>query len=203
MLEKFTHDFAEGLALADRDRPSAVNARSKVAFQPGIGPHSEAKTVELVMQKLAVTHPDRYAHYAVGVPYPEAPRQKCDLCIGPSGNWQLALEVKLARFFGDNGKINDNILMHLLSPYPEHRSAVTDCEKLARSKLCGDKAVLIFGFDHDGWSLDPAIDAFETLVRSKVQLGPRHVARFADLVHPVHSRGRVFGWRICFPIAPT
>jgi len=26
---------------------------------------------------------------------------------------------------GDNGKPNDNMLMHILSPYPAHRSALT------------------------------------------------------------------------------
>lgn len=38
----------------------------------------------------------------------------------------------MLRLFGDNAKLNDNMLMHLLSPYPAHRSALTDCEKLAR-----------------------------------------------------------------------
>ena len=33
----------------------------------------------------------------------------------------------MLRFMGDNGKLNDNIVMHILSPYPEHRSALTDC----------------------------------------------------------------------------
>ena len=41
----------------------------------------------------------------------------------------------MLRFLGDNGKPNDNILMHVLSPYPQHRSALTDCEKLARSSV--------------------------------------------------------------------
>ena len=52
MLEELTRDFADGLVFADRERPCAVNVRSKQAFQPGIGPHSEAKTVELVMRQL-------------------------------------------------------------------------------------------------------------------------------------------------------
>ena len=29
------------------------------------------------------------------------------------------------RLKGDNGKPNDNMLMHILSPYPQHRSALT------------------------------------------------------------------------------
>jgi hypothetical protein len=34
----------------------------------------------------------------------------------------------MLRLLGDNGKLNDNMLMHVLSPYQAHRSALTDCE---------------------------------------------------------------------------
>jgi len=86
--------------------------------------------------------------------------------------------------------------MHILSPYPEHRSALTDCEELARSRLPGRKAIVIYGFDHAGWPLDPAIDAFETLAAKRAQLGQRCSAAFSGLVHPVHAEGRVFGWEL-------
>jgi hypothetical protein len=39
----------------------------------------------------------------------------------------------MLRLMGDNGKPNDNMLMHILSPYPSHRSALTDCQKLLRA----------------------------------------------------------------------
>jgi hypothetical protein len=110
--------------------------------------------------------------------------------------WEWAIEVKLLRFLGDNGQPNDNMLMHILSPYPEHRSALTDCTKLLRSGLSGRKAVVIYGFDSDDWPLAPAIDAFELLARARVTLSPRCEAAFGQLVHPVHSRGHVFGWEI-------
>jgi hypothetical protein len=48
---------------------------------------------------------------------------------------------------GDNGKPNDNMLMHILSPYPSHRSALTDCQKLAASGFSGSLAILIYGYD--------------------------------------------------------
>jgi hypothetical protein len=86
--------------------------------------------------------------------------------------------------------------MHVLSPYPQHRSALTDCGKLARATLGRRKAILIYGFGHDDWSLDSAVEAFELLAGRKVQLGPRESAMFLDLVHPVHANGRVFGWEI-------
>lgn len=84
------------------------------------------------------------------MPYPSASRQICDLCLGvaPNGDW--AIEVKMLRFLEDNGKPNDYMLMHILSPDAEHRSALTDCEKLVTKGPKGRKAVLIFGYDYEG-----------------------------------------------------
>lgn len=196
-LETIVADFAAALRRADARGPIAVNARSKAAFQPGIGPHSESQAVELVRAELELAWPDVYAgRLATAVRYPETPRQKCDLCIGAPDSWDWAIEVKLLRFFGDNGKLNDNILMHILSPYPAHRSALTDCVKLAGSVMGSRKAALVYGFDHPDWPLTPAMEAFAALAASKVHLGPARRAAFGGLVHPVHTSGEVFGWEI-------
>jgi hypothetical protein len=104
--------------------------------------------------------------------------------------------VKMLRFNGDNGKPNDNMLMHILSPYPKHRSALTDCQKLVGSGFEQPYALLIYGYDYDEWPMEPAVEAFEQLARCRVQLGPRHFARFDGLIHPVHQRGGVFVWEI-------
>ncbi len=199
-LDRFVDDFARALIAADTARPSATNARSKVAFQPGIGPHSEAQTVKLVNAQLERLAPETYGgRLAYGVPYPEAPRQKCDLCVGKGPEWDWAVEIKMLRILGDNGKANDNILMHILSPYPEHRSALTDCEKLVGSRLGRRKAILIYGYDADAWPLEPAIGAFEALARARVLLGKRLSAEFRGLIHPVHSRGSVYAWELQRP----
>src|SRR6266550_9531538 len=135
-LDRFVDDFGRALVAADTARPCATNARSKTAFQPGIGPHSEAQTVKLVGAELESLVPETYGgRLAYGVAYPELPRQKCDLCVGLAPDWDWAVKIKMLRVLGDNGKANDNILMHLLSPYPAHRSALTDCEKLVDSRL--------------------------------------------------------------------
>ena len=47
--------------------------------------------------------------------------------------------------------------------------------------------------------MDPAIEAFEALARVRVSLGPRYVAAYQGLVHPVHRSGRVFGWELGQP----
>jgi hypothetical protein len=196
-LKTFVEDFSLALKRADSKSPKAVNVRSKEAFQPGIGPHSEAQTVLLVTEELKEIFPDRYAdRINLGVPYPEYPRLKCDLCIGHLDSWDWGVEIKMLRFLGDNGKVNDNILMHILSPYPEHRSALTDCIKLKQSTLGRSKAVLIYGYDSDHWPLEPAIDAFETLARSRVRLGVREAAAFGGLIHPVHNKGQIFAWEL-------
>jgi hypothetical protein len=194
-LEVIASDFARGLVLADARRPQAGSARTGRMYQEGIGPHSEPTAVKLVMRELASSMPDRYGRFAIGVPYRSKPQQRCDLVITDEGEgW--AIEVKMARFRGDNGKPADEILMHLISPYPEDRSALTDCEKLASSDLPHRLAVLIYGFDFSDKPLDPAIDAFEVLARTRVSLGSRCTASFGGLVHPVHQRGRVFAWEI-------
>jgi hypothetical protein len=102
----------------------------------------------------------------------------------------------MLRLMGDNSKPNDNMLMHILSPYPSHRSALTDCQKLAASGFSGSLAVLIYGYDYDALPMEPAVEAFEQLAESRVRLGPRQAASFDGLIHPVHRRGAVFVWEV-------
>jgi hypothetical protein len=84
----------------------------------------------------------------------------------------------------------------VLSPFEADRSALADCTKLVAASGSERKAILIHGFDAPRHPVSVAIDAFEVLARSRVKLGPRCMAQFADLVHPVHQRGAVYGWEI-------
>ena len=93
-LSALTHDFAVALASADAKRPVAINQRTKRPFQPGIEPHSEAQAVRLAVRDVNFD-----------VPYPDKPRQKCDLLITDDGD-TLFIESKLLRILGDNGKPN-------------------------------------------------------------------------------------------------
>ena len=189
-------DMAAAIKRVDGRRPQAANARTGVVYQPGFGPHPETRAVELVESELIELDPVRYAQrLKLGVPYPGG-RQKCDLCIGTSPEWEWVVEIKMLRLMGDNGKPNDNMLMHILSPYPSDRSALTDCLKLAESGLPGRKAVVIYGFDYPNLPMDPAVDAFEILARQWVRFSDRVVGVYSDLIHPVHRMGRVFGWEI-------
>jgi hypothetical protein len=115
-LRDLVEDFAMGLVEADAQRPQHISRSGRV-YKEGIGPHNEDKTVELVLAELERAKPERYEEHAVGVQYPGgSSRQKCDLCIGNSASPDWAVEIKMLRLLGDNGKPNDNMLMHILSP---------------------------------------------------------------------------------------
>lgn len=96
-----------------------------------------------------------------------------------------------------NGKTNDSMLMHILSPYPQNRSALTDCTKLIESGFLCPKAIVIYGYEYDDWPMELAIAAFERLAGEWI--GERVSAEFTGLVHPVHRRGAVHAW----PLAET
>lgn len=195
-LAELIDDIGSAIKRIDERRPQAANARTGAPYQPGIGPHPETRAVDLIVAELSQVAPARYgSQLCVGVPYP-AGRQKCDLCIGAAPAWEWAVEIKMLRLMGDNGKPNDNMLMHILSPYPADRSALTDCEKLIASGLPGRKAIVIYGFDYPNLPMDPAIEAFEVLAARRVGLAARAVAAYRELVHPVHVEGRVIGWEI-------
>jgi hypothetical protein len=97
---------------------------------------------------------------------------------------------------GDNGKPNDNMLMHILSPYVDHRSALTDCEKLANSRLLGRKAIVIFAYEYARYPAEPVARAFELLSSDRVALHRRASAPFAGLIHPIHQQGCVYAWEV-------
>ena len=190
-LSQFVDALAEGIEVADAAGPTAVNQRSGQPFLPGIGPHSEAATIDLA---LAALKPARLPPVHREVPYPAIPRQRCDLVLDDPPGW--AIEVKMLRLYGNNGKRNDNMLLHLLSPYPKHRSAVTDCEKLNASGFTQRKAVVIFGYESEDFPLAEGFGAFEALARRRVALTGPCVATFENLIHPVHASGHVCGWEI-------
>lgn len=194
-LASFVADFADGLRAADAQRPQAVNQRSEKIFQPGIGPHTETQTVHLVLAAMQASRPLKYARVEFAVPYPSEHRRRCDLAVPVRGeHWFI--EVKMWRLLRDNGKPNDNILMHILSPYEQHRSALTDCEKLAGSGFVGRKAILIYGYEAAGWPMNLVVDAFAALARTRTHLSQCYAASFDGLVHPVHRSGAIYAWEL-------
>lgn len=188
-------ELARAAERVDASSPIALNQRSGVAFGAGLGPHSESATFHLVTENMRVVAPDWCLAVDTGIAYPTAPRQKCDLRIRTLDGTAL-IEAKLLRLKGDNGNPNDNMLMHILSPYPMHRSALTDCSKLTASGFADNLAIMILGYSYPDLPLEPAIEAFEVLARQIVNLGERCEAPFSGLQHPVHKAGSIFAWQI-------
>ncbi len=195
VLAKLIADLARAVEAVDARRPVARNVKSGESFAPGLGPHSEGATFRLVLDELRRRHPEWYQCVQTGIPYPSSPRQKCDVRIAtPAG--VVYVEGKLLRLLGDNGKPNDNMPMHILSPYPHHNSALTDCAKLANSGFDAPCAVIIVGYTYETMPLEPMVAALETLASQAVHLGPRQEAAFAGLCHSVHHTGKVLGWEV-------
>lgn len=193
-LAAFVEHMAEAFRRADALGLSAVSQRGTRTYQAGIGPHSENAAIKLALVQLL--RMPGYEGLTAGqfLPYPDTPRQKCDLWVGEPLEW--AIEVKMARFFGDNGRPDDTAIKDVLSPYPSDRSAVTDCLKLAEADFPSRKAMLIYGFETATRPLEPAITAFETLAGGSVRLGERCERAFGPLIHPIHESGHLFGWEI-------
>jgi hypothetical protein len=192
-LGQIVHDFAIGMAAADHRRPQAASQRdASRLYQPGIGPFGEDAAVAMTLAEIRAAQDGAYA-VAGKRRYPSG-RSVCDLALGERPDW--AIEVKLARLGRDNGTHEDAAIKKILSPYPEDRSAVTDCQKLAASGFGGKLAVLIYGFEDPDRPLSWLIDAFEAVAVRAVSLGRREEAPLAHLVHPVFATGRVYAWEV-------
>jgi hypothetical protein len=186
-------NFARGLEMADATRPVAKSQRSGRIYQAGIGPHTEDTTVGLILDALLSL--DHVPWNAVqSVPYPGESRQFCDLELSLDGQ-RSYIEVKMLRMMGDNGKPNDNMVNHILSPYSRHRSALTDIDKLRNSQFDGDRAILIYGYDYPDYPVETLLTAFEKLADGSIST-PRSQATFSGLVHPVHQEGVVAVWNV-------
>lgn len=193
--ERFVRIFARGMEAADARRPVAHNRLTKAAYGAGLGPHTEDASLRLTIGEIADVLPGAPT-ITFQIPYPDAPRSKADLRLTWSEANCLTIEAKLFRLLGDNGNPNDNMLMHIMSPYATHRSAVTDVAKLATARFGGDIGILIFGYEAEDYPCELALKGFELLAREHAELGPRHQAWTAPLVHPVHRRGFAAFWQI-------
>jgi hypothetical protein len=103
-----------------------------------------------------------------------------DLLI--AGQW--AVEVKIARPFGDNGNEAENWSVNLLHPYAGNTSLLGDCLKLQSLTCPEQKAVLAIGYEHEPSKLDLEVlwASFEAIARNvlSLNLGTR-VARLDEM----------------------
>lgn len=73
-LPRLVTDFATALREADARGPQAVSSTGR-AYQPGIGPHTEQHTIQLIAEELVDLDP-AYRGHSLDVPYPGASRQR-------------------------------------------------------------------------------------------------------------------------------
>ena len=66
-----------------------------------------------------------------------------------------------------------------------------------KCKRCHEKTDI--GNQYKAWRATKHAKAFETLASRAADLLPCSPSFFGDLVHPVHTRGGVFGWQIDHP----
>jgi hypothetical protein len=173
---------ADSLKEFDSSRP--VCKTPKRMFQPGIGPFGEP----LLIKRLQGLLTDKG--------YPATTHRTPDLMI--RDEW--AVEFKIVRPFGDNGKEAENWSVNLLHPYRGNISAIGDAYKLLDYQKAARKAVFVVGYEHDPAKipLDPLLRSFEVIAESvcKLPLGKRVEEKRASLVHPVHQVLRCIAWEV-------
>jgi hypothetical protein len=111
-----------------------------------------------------------------------------------------ALEFKIVRPFGDNGKEAENWSVNVLHPYAGNTSSLGDCQKLLALDRPERKGVFVIGYEHNPpqISIRPLISGFELLASRvmEIDLGQRVEEVRQNLVHPVHQQLTVFAWEV-------
>jgi hypothetical protein len=180
-LRELVTDIADALVCIDATRESFR------AFQPGIGPFGEPQLVKRIVAQL-----NRLPAYRGSARTKRTP----DLLI--PNEW--AIEIKIVRPFGDNGKEAENWSVNLLHPYPGNVSSIGDCYKLLRYPGGERRAVFVIGFEHVPSRIDLTllVESFQTIATRVLQFGlsERVEARRTGLIHPVHQSVSVFAWEV-------
>lgn len=181
VLDSVAHNILNALVEIDRSREAFKS------FHPGVGPYGEPQLLKKI------------AEYLNGKKICQSQvitKRTPDMLI--PGEW--ALEFKIARPFGDNGKEAENWSVNLLHPYRGNVSLIGDCFKLLERGGRERRAVITIGYEHNPPVIDltPLIESFEVVARNVLRLNPSGIKeqRANDLIHPVHQVVRVFAWEV-------
>jgi hypothetical protein len=176
--DELVNIIADLLKMLDAEKPVHKS------FQPGIGPFGEPQIVKIIAQRLQ----------KIGI----AAQTKRIPDMAIQNDW--AIEFKIVRPFGDNGKEAENWSVNMLHPYPGNVSLVGDAIKLIQLENYPNKGLFVIGFEHNPAriSLDPLINSFESITQDvmKIRLGKRIEQRRDGLVHPEHQVLCCIGWEI-------
>lgn len=159
-------------------------------FSPGVGPYGEPQLLSQVAARLNAVLPCEGRICTKRTP---------DLLIPET--W--AIECKIARPFGDNGKLAENWSVNLLHPYSGNTSLLGDCLKLRSLGGNERKAAIVIGYEHNPpqISLTPLLAAFEAVAKDvmRICLGERVQTTRTGLVHPIHQQVTVVAWEVLCP----
>jgi hypothetical protein len=154
------------------------------AFSPGIGPFGEPQLVREIARRLTRR----------GI----AARTRRTPDLDVQQEW--AVECKIVRPFGDNGKEAENWSANLLHPYPGNVSLIGDAIKLSELDDGRHKGLLVIGYEHNPprISLDPLLHSFELICAQvmNIVLAARVEEKRRNLVHPEHQVLRCVGWEL-------
>jgi hypothetical protein len=181
-VQQVVNHFAEALHYIDQS-----GERFK-SFQPGAGPWGEPQLVRRAIAYLRCAHPEAYGTAQT--------KREPDVLI--PGRW--ALEFKIVRPYGDNGKEAEHWSQNLLHPYVGNVSSLGDAMKLLAATRTERNGLIVFAFEHasPSISLEVLVRSFELVAREvlAIPLGVRRSARLEGLVHPVHQCATVYGWEL-------
>lgn len=156
-------------------------------FQPGVGPYGEPQLTKHIANHLGMLterYPSVKTHRVPDVLIPEL--------------W--ALEFKIVRPFGDNGREAEHWSQNLLHPYPGNVSAISDVFKLLKHEGTENRGIIVISYEHDPPQIDVSVlvSAFELLCRNLLQLplGNRLTRVVRGCAHPVHQTATVYGWQV-------
>jgi hypothetical protein len=180
-LARVVYDIADALVAIDSSRACFKT------FQPGVGPYGEPQLVRALTQQL-----NQLAPYKGLI----ATKRLPDLFI--KSHW--AVEFKIARPFGDNGRPAENWSVNLLHPFEGNVSAIGDCLRLLRLDLPERKALVVVGYEHTPPRivLAPLLHAFEVVAEhvASVRLSEQVRVVRLGIIHPVHQQLTVAGWEV-------
>ena len=170
-------------------------------FRPGIGPFREAQLVRELSRRISNTG---ICGRTVNVQTHGTPDMSLTVVMDDSPQERWAMEVKIVRPFGDNGKIAENWSQNLLHPYEGNVSLMGDAIKLMGTNDFDRKGLIAIGYEHSPAeiSLDPLLFSFEIVSKSVLNLPLSKRVEFKRdrLIHPVHQVVRCVGWELSQPL---
>ena len=181
-MQNIVNQIAEGLKYIDDSQIAFRN------YQPGVGPYGEPQLIRNLLKYLVFKYPAEYVKAKT--------KRNPDVLI--PNKW--ALEFKIVRPYGDNGKEAEHWSQNLVHPYPGNVSSIGDAYKLLDSSYYERKGIIVIAYEHTPPEIhvDILVDCFENIAQTilELPLSQRFTAKIQNLIHPVHQQATVYGWEI-------